>query len=58
MIRVQRDYFIRSPIVQLIPSVGEIYNSDNFRFLLSNTQAINSCTVQNVADTFFVGHLP
>jgi len=39
-IRVQRDYFIRSPIVQLIPIVGELYNSDWLRFLLGNTQAL------------------
>jgi len=39
-IRVQRDYFIRSPIVQLIPIVGEIYNSDSLRFLLGNAQSL------------------
>lgn len=39
-IRVQRDYFIRSPLVQYIPIVGEIYNSDTIRFVLGNTQAL------------------
>ncbi|KAG0576839.1 hypothetical protein KC19_5G111900 [Ceratodon purpureus] len=39
-IKVQRDYFIRSPILQLIPFLGEIYDSDTLRFFLGNTLAL------------------
>jgi hypothetical protein len=35
-IKIQRDYFIRSPLVQLIPVIGEIYDSEELRFVLGD----------------------
>jgi hypothetical protein len=39
-IRVQRDYFIRSPTIQLIPIIGELYNSQTLWFLIGNFNAL------------------
>ncbi|KAL3676641.1 hypothetical protein R1sor_026589 [Riccia sorocarpa] len=40
-IKVQRDYYIRAPGVQLIPIIGEIYDSDQLRyFLVEGTASI------------------
>jgi len=39
-IRVQRDYFIRSVMVEFIPMIGSIYQSDTIRFIIGNTQAL------------------
>ena len=38
-VKVQRDYFERSPMMQQIPILGQIYNSYPLRFLLGNAQA-------------------
>ncbi|KAL2632869.1 hypothetical protein R1flu_004348 [Riccia fluitans] len=32
-IKVQRDYFIRSPLVQAVPILGDIYDSDKLRYI-------------------------
>ncbi len=33
-IKVQKDYFLRAPTLQLIPILGQIYDSDTIRFIL------------------------
>ncbi|KAL3694826.1 hypothetical protein R1sor_008477 [Riccia sorocarpa] len=38
-IKVQRDYYIRAPGVQLIPIIGEIYDSDQLRYFLVEVTA-------------------
>lgn len=38
-IKVQRDYFERSPLLQFIPFFGPIYDSDYIRFLIGGLQA-------------------
>jgi hypothetical protein len=39
-IRVQRDYFIRAPIVEFIPIVGQVYDSTSLRFVGGNFLAL------------------
>lgn len=38
-IKVQRDYFIRSPLLQFIPVFGDIYDSEKLRFFLGDSEA-------------------
>lgn len=39
-VKVQRDYFQRDPLVQFIPVIGQIYNSNTLRLIIGNTQAL------------------
>jgi hypothetical protein len=56
-IKVQRDYFIRSPLLQLIPVFGEIYDSENLRFFLGDTQAFIFLFVKSLV-FWILRHLP
>lgn len=38
-IRVQRDFFVRDPLVQLLPVIGTVYNSGKLRLLLGRSYA-------------------
>jgi len=38
-IKVQRDYFERSPLLLMIPIVGRIYDSDMIRTIIGGLQA-------------------
>jgi len=38
-IKVERDYFIRSPTLEIIPIIGKIHDSDNIRFFLGHLVA-------------------
>ncbi|CAK9219369.1 unnamed protein product [Sphagnum troendelagicum] len=38
-IKVERDYFIRSPTLEIIPIIGKIHDSDNIRFFMGHLEA-------------------
>ncbi|KAL3694824.1 hypothetical protein R1sor_008475 [Riccia sorocarpa] len=48
-IKVQRDYFIRSPIVQLIPIIGNIYDSERLRYIVGESTA---ATIRFIVRTY------
>ncbi|KAG6548877.1 hypothetical protein Mapa_009640 [Marchantia paleacea] len=45
-VKVQRDYFIRWPLLQAVPIIGDIYDSDKLRFLIGRITSAFTRTVQ------------
>lgn len=48
-VKVQRDYFIRWPLLQAVPIIGDSYDSDKLRFLIG---AITSAFTRTVQGTY------
>lgn len=56
-IRVQRDYAIRSPLVQAIPLIGKIYDSDTLRFWGGDISGFIFLLVKSII-IWILRHLP
>jgi hypothetical protein len=56
-IKVQRDFFERSPILLMIPIFGQIYDSDTIRTLIGTAQATTFELIRSAFYFFLPAHL-
>ncbi|KAI5077459.1 hypothetical protein GOP47_0007283 [Adiantum capillus-veneris] len=56
-IKLQRDFFERDPIIQILPIIGPIYSSEKIRFMLGRLEAATFESLRYFVTFFLPSHI-